>query len=406
MRGSLARAKAYSRDTAPMSIGIVTRSLTRTAGGILPTVREHARGLTAGGRRRVGVYGLAEPGEPDDAGSWAGVDTRRCDVVGPRSFGWSRQLRAHLSNADHDILHLHGLWTYPSVAVDRWRRATRRPTVISPHGMLDAWALANSAWKKRLVRWLFEDRNLADAACLHALNAAEARAIRSLGLRNPIAVIPNGVHLPAGLGVKGASSMPGGAARRTLLFLGRLHAKKGLREAIEAWSIVVARSPEIARTWEFVVAGWDDRGHAAELRALIAARGLAQHVRIVGPLFDAAKDDALRQAAAFILASHSEGLPTSVLEAWAYGLPAFVTDACNLPDGFAHGAAFRITTAPVQIAAVLAARLAEPSTLAHAGQNGRRLVEKSYRWQGVIDALASVYAWLMDGDEPAVLYRE
>ena len=61
--------------------------------------------------------------------------------------------------------------------------------------MLDPWALGNAAWKKRLAGWWFEHARLEGAACLHALNEAEACAIRAYGLSNPICVVPNGVGM-------------------------------------------------------------------------------------------------------------------------------------------------------------------------------------------------------------------
>ncbi len=121
------------------------------------------------------------------------------------------------------------------VAVSGYRARTRSPTVISPRGMLDPWALQNSAWKKRIARLIFEDRNLQGAACLHALNDCEAASMRAFGLGNPIAVIANGVAVPD----LGGERPPrpacfGSDGRRVLLFLGRIHPKKGLAETLDA----------------------------------------------------------------------------------------------------------------------------------------------------------------------------
>ena len=85
---------------------------------------------------------------------------------------------------------------YPSLASRRWSRRVCRPYLVSPHGMLDPWAVRHAAWKKRVAGWWFENAHLAGAACLHALTASEARAIRAYGLTNPICVVPNGVDLP------------------------------------------------------------------------------------------------------------------------------------------------------------------------------------------------------------------
>ena len=128
-------------------------------------------------------------------GAMSGSTFTAC--CGPRAFGYAPELSRALDAARLDLVHTHGLWMYPSVAA-AWRWATRwkRPLVVSPHGMLEPWAVRNSAWKKRIAGWLFENRHLRRAACLHALNDAEYEAIRAYGLTNPVAVIPNGVDLP------------------------------------------------------------------------------------------------------------------------------------------------------------------------------------------------------------------
>ena len=67
---------------------------------------------------------------------------------------------------------------------------------MTPRGMLDPWAVKNSAWKKKIVGWLYEYRNLRSADCIHALCQSEYESIRKFGLKNPVAIIPNGITLP------------------------------------------------------------------------------------------------------------------------------------------------------------------------------------------------------------------
>ena len=123
---------------------------------------------------------------------WGAVGLYVYSGLGPQAFGYAPQLGKALEYGEA------GLGTHPwAVAVSfRSRRAVgstlEKPLVVSPHGMLDPWAVRNSAWKKRIARWLFENPHLRQAACLHALNVDEYQAIRAYGLRNPVAVIPNG----------------------------------------------------------------------------------------------------------------------------------------------------------------------------------------------------------------------
>lgn len=313
---------------------------------------------------------------------------------GPQVFPIAPGIGRLITKADPAILHLHGLWSSLSISALRFQKTHRMPVVVSPHGMLDPWALQNSGWKKKLAMMAFERKALKTASCLHALNDAEAEAIRSLGLRTPIAVIPNGIgkttqRLDAPLDVLRQDH------RRVLLFLGRIHPKKGISELIEAWAILCARSPELQKTWRLVVAGWDDGGHALSLKGRTIALGLEAHITFTGPLFGNDKGAALAQAAAFVLPSYSEGLPMTILEAWSYGLPVFMTDACNLPEAFEAGAAYRISTDPVGLAATLAEGLSAPSDLTCMGERGRMLTEERFAWSTVAKHWAELYSWLL-----------
>jgi poly(glycerol-phosphate) alpha-glucosyltransferase len=261
--------------------------------------------------------------------------------------------------------------------------------------MLDPWALRHSGWKKSLAGALWENSNLSAAACLHALNQPEADAIRAYGLTNPVAVIRNGIDLPEGKSPPPPEWWPD---KRVLLFLGRIHAKKGVVELVEAFARVRAKAPDVADAWSLVIAGWDDGGHKAELAAAISRSGLEGHVLLPGPLYGAEKEAAFASAEAFVLPSYSEGLPMSVLEAWAWMLPVLITDACNLADGFAVGAAIRIENDPAALAATLGETLlSSPAELAAIGARGYEHVAAHYAWPGIANAHEAVYRWMVAG---------
>jgi poly(glycerol-phosphate) alpha-glucosyltransferase len=381
--------------TAPgIAVAIVGASVSRAAGGIFPIMRAHARELARMGMS-VSVLGLTDAFSELDAPAWAPVSPRHFKPV-YRGFAYAPALERELLDAQLDIVHQHGLWLYPSIAVSRWRRRCRRPVVISTQGMLEPWALANSRARKAIAARLFERSNLEHAACLHCSHA-EVEGVRRFGLRNPIAVLPNGADLPR---PGEACARPGWLAddgRQTLLFLGRLHPKKGIRETLDAWALLAASAPDIARRWRLVIAGWDDGGHAESLVAHARTLRIAGDVIFPGEIFGSEKEAALAHADAFILASHSEGLPMAVLEAWAHGLPVLMTRQCNLPEGFAGGAAIEIAATPSRLADALAPFLALPKeALSAIGARGRRLVEARFAWERIGAQIAAVYAWVLD----------
>jgi poly(glycerol-phosphate) alpha-glucosyltransferase len=289
---------------------------------------------------------------------------------------------------------------YPSLASLRWSRGARRPYLVAPHGMLDPWAVQRAVWKKRLVGWWFENAHLAGAACLHALTEGEARALRAYGLANPICVVPNGVDLPK----DPVPAEPRWAAdarqdRKILLFLGRLHAKKGLANLLAAWRDV--RASSAACEWLLVIAGWDQDGFGRQLERMAEAQGIADSVRFVGPQFDDDKAASFARADAFVLPSLSEGLPVAVLEAWSYGLPVLMTGACNLPEGFSAGAALPIGTDRANIAAGLRRLFAlSDAERRDMGACGQAFVHARFSWASVGERMTTVYQWVLGGGPP------
>lgn len=316
-------------------------------------------------------------------------------------------LKATLDRYAPELTHVHGLWSYLSIGVPRWAKTNRVPSVVSPHGMLDAWALANSRWKKRIAAAVFERRHLAQTSCVHALCHSEAESIRAFGVKSPVAVIPNGIDLPQ----PAAEPKPRHrSSRRILLFLGRLHSKKGLKNALRAWE-----GTSENEGWQFVITGWDQNGHEAELKQLCdelklsradcsvdsfleSPERIAASVIFTGAAFGSAKASLLEIASAFILPSFSEGLPMSILEAWAYQLPVLMTEFCNLPEGFKEEAAIRIGTEPPSITEGMNQLFAaSDAELRQIALNGRGLVERKFTWPRIAADMQELYQWIAGG---------
>ena len=383
--------------TAAPRLAIVTGSLSRSAGGLFNSVRMSALALAERGVELI-VIGQESARDDEALVAWRPIEP----VVGPQRFpaaiGRNPAVGATLVESQFDIVHQHGIWEATAHSIDDWRRRSGGKTMLSPRGMLDPWALQNAGWKKKLVGRLWADRNLHGATCLHALNESEATSMRAYGLRNPIAIIPNGTDLPASEAEGNARIGDNGDGRRTLLFLGRIHPKKGLAELIAAWSLLKEYRPEIEQGWRLVLAGWDDGDHLAGYRAQAEAVGL--DIAFPGPAFGAEKAELLRGADAFVMPSFSEGLPMSVLEAWSYGLPVLMSEACNLPVGFAKDAALPAEPgAPTQLAEQIAAALGRDD-LSGFGERGRALVEAQFAWRAIAAQHEAVYRWMVEGGTP------
>jgi poly(glycerol-phosphate) alpha-glucosyltransferase len=372
--------------------GLLTAHLTRSGGGVFTSVRQFARVLEGEPGVRVEVFGPARRGKGLE--EWRPLTPQTSQPVGPRFFSYAPGLGRQIRRAGLDLVHLHGLWMHPSMASLAFTRRTGRPHIVSPHGMLDPWALGNSGWKKRLAAGFFENANLRSAACLHALNAAEAEAIRDYGFSGPVCVIPNGVDLPpAGEAPPAAPWWTKNAPeKKTLLYLGRLHPKKGLPNLLKAWSLV---EEELREEWRLVIAGWDERGHHGALRRMAIALGIEAAVTFPGPVFGEDKRAAFHHCEGFILPSLSEGLPMVLLEAWACGKPVLMTPQCNLPEGFEAGAAVRIEPEEESLREGLTRFLAmEAREREGIGKKGRELAATRFSWKEIGSEMADVYRWV------------
>lgn len=385
-----------------MTVGFLTPSVSRELGGIYEIERHLAKALTQTTPTRVEVVGLKDEHTADDLSEWAPLNPTVLPVFGPTAFGYSPELGNVLQKLDVQLLHLHVLWRYTSLASLRWHRKSGRPHVVTINGMLDPWALNNARWKKRIAGWLYENANLREAACLQVNTQKEYRAVRDFGLDTPVCIIPNGVTLPSeDLAPKAPWTQRIPADQNVLLFLGRIHPKKGIFELVEAWKELREVAPDLADKWSVALVGWDDGGHADRLQSRIAEEELESDMVFLGPMFGEEKHAAFSNANAFVLPSHSEGLPMAVLEAWSYRLPVLLTPGCNLGVGVQRRAAIQTQPDPDRLTRDLRSLLTRSHRQrSDMGNRGRQLVEDRFTWTRVATQMHQVYQWLLGKTPP------
>lgn len=382
-----------------MKVLFLGASNSRGAGGLYATISATTKALLAKDIE-VALLAFNDTHSHEDAKAYGEVPQLCYQRVGLpllSTLGYSRDIHKLIEEYQPDIIHSQGLWMYHSAAVLRYKK--RHPEVkviVQPHGMLDPWAVRNSGWKKRIVGYWYEYENLRRADCIHALCQSEADAIRQFGLKNRIAVIPNGTDLPACSLDEIFARRQNTGGRKTLLFIGRIHPKKGLRELIEALAILKRRLPDLVNEWHVKIAGWDQLKHTAELKTLIDSKNLNDCITLIGPAFGEEKERLLTESSAFILPSFSEGLPMSVLEAWAYALPVVMTPQCNIPEGFTAEAALRCEPKPESIADSLISLFSMPENQrTEIGITGYRLVERQFSWPHIADETIRLYNSLL-----------
>jgi glycosyltransferase involved in cell wall biosynthesis len=290
------------------------------------------------------------------------------------------------------IIHMHGLWRMPNVYPASAVLRTNSLIVLSPRGMLGKAALEFSAAKKQLF-WLLAQRRAARAAsCLHATSRQEYEDIRAFGLRAPIAIIPNGIDVPS-VAPKQRPTDGG----RTLLYLGRLHAKKGLERLLDAWELVGARHPD----WQLDIAGPLDGEYANMLKARIDASA-ASRVRLVGPLYGPEKVKAYRAADLFVLPTLNDNFAMTVAEALAQGTPVISTKGAPWAQLISRGCGWWVDHGSEPLAKAMDEAMSMNwEQLASMGESGRIWMGLDFDWNVVGTSMRSVYVWLCGrGERP------
>lgn len=313
---------------------------------------------------------------------------------GPRRLGRSpalkRWLSANVATGSVDILHTHGMWQMNSIYPAWVSRGSAVKLVASPRGAFSEWAMDYGSRAKRVFWPMLQRPALRRADCFHATSDAEYEDIRRLGFRQPVAVIPNGIDVPADAGGGPASS------RRTLLFLGRIHPAKGLDLLLRSWAQLQESFPD----WDLLIVGGDtgydsNSSYLSALRETAADLGLTR-LRFAGELRGAGKWAAYQQAALFVLPTRSENFAIAVAEALAAGLPAVVTRGAPWRGLVERKAGWWVDiSVEALVMALREAMLLEPRALAAMGQRGREWMRRDFAWDDIGRRMADTYRWLV-----------
>ncbi|WP_372757570.1 glycosyltransferase [Mariniflexile sp.] len=304
-------------------------------------------------------------------------------------LNYSKSLEQQLMITNSDLFHGHGLWQFPVQQMAKIARSKNKPYIITPRGMLEPWALKQGSFKKKLALKLFQYNDLAKATCLHATAPMEVESIRKLGFKNPVAMIPNGVNIedfPTNIPTK--VSVP-----KKILFLSRIHPKKGIENLIEAWSQI---DLNLRKNWVIEIVGNGEEGYIESLQQKIIKHNLQEQICIKPPVFDQDKIMLFREASLFVLPTYSENFGIVVAEAMASYTPIITTkgtpweelNTCNA------GWWIDIGVEPLKKALINAIQTPEDA-LEVMGKNGRKLIKKKYSMEAVADQMLELYHWVL-----------
>ncbi len=330
-------------------------------------------------RRGVDVELWAQDRGGTSLGELSVRQMRRSDVTS--------ELRKFAGQVTRLIVHDHGVWLPWNHSIARSSRHLRVPRVVSPRGMLEPWAMQYRGMKKKFAWHAYQFGDLQAAGLLHATSAAEAGNFKRLGLTSPIIEAPNGVDADAMPCAEHDPYQP----ERVLLFLSRIHPKKGLLDLVTAWSRVQRPG------WKIRVVGADEGNHLHDVRAAVDAAGLGRVFVFTNHLDGAEKWEAYRSADLFVLPSYSENFGLVVAEALGCGLPVITTQATPWAEVADAECGWWIPTGPDALEQALRAAVQlSPAERLAMGLRGRALVRERYTWPAIARLMIEGYEGVLN----------
>lgn len=313
-----------------------------------------------------------------------------------------------------DVVHVHGLWRPCFHRIARQALAQGVPVVWSPHGMLAPWSMRHKRLKKLIAWLLYQKADLGRAAVIHVTSGQEADWVRGLGFRLPLVRAPLGTHLPTTFSPPSA-----GAARRTLLAVGRVHPVKALDRLILAFGKVAGEGTSESivdgATWRLRIVGPDEGGHMAELMALCEKAGLSYadpdgtvhlpsaalaadgstrpRVTFAGPRFGDALSAEYAACDALALVSHTENFGATVVDALAHGKPVVTSTRTPWREVAERGCGLWVENDVGTLAAALRGLFGKIARGEgeEMGRRARALAESGYAWPAVARTLDECY---------------
>ncbi|MCB0207756.1 MAG: glycosyltransferase [Anaerolineae bacterium] len=321
-----------------------------------------------------------------------------------REFAFSRSFTTWLGQhlAEYDLLHVHAIFSYTSTVAMRLARLKGQPYLVSPHGMLADWSLQQGDRKKQLYLKLAERANLNQAQALHFTADLEQQEAAALNLRPPGFVIPLGLAVPAAIpkareALRQHLQLPWDEP--IILFMARLHPKKGLDYLISALSNL------LDRRFTLVIAGSGAPEYEAEVKRMVVRANLQQRTIMPGFVQGYTKDLLLQGADLLALTSHSENFGIAILEALAAGTPVIVTPGVALAPVIQQNTLGYVTELKQQaIVQTLSHVLNHPHERLAIGQKARQFILENYTWDNIAGKLTTLYQTLLDKNATSIFY--
>lgn len=293
-----------------------------------------------------------------------------------------------LKSMSPNLFHAHGIWEFSVNLMSYISVRQKIPYVISTRGMLEPWSLNQKKFKKKIALLAYQYKNIANSDCIHATSKMEAENLRKMGFKNPIAIIPNGVNIDFYKNTKINKSKS-----KKILFLSRIHKKKGLEILIDAWSSI---EENIRENWTIEIVGNGSSNYIKFLHRLIEEKNLKNQIFFSNPVYGKEKLEKFFESDFMVLPTFSENFGIVVAEALSTKLPVITT--LNTPWDIINekecGICIELNKCNL-INAIVSLMLKEKQSLIRLGENGRNLIKKDYNNDNLGIKMNLLYEWLL-----------
>lgn len=305
-------------------------------------------------------------------------------------FKLKKQVATLLDEIRPDIVHSNGIWEPQSYIMQRESQKRGIKFLITPHGMMEPWCVHNKAWKKKIALTLYQQKSIREADYLYATTNQERDNMLLWHEKTPIAVIP------LGIGVDDIKPKMSWNKQKKVLFLSRIHVKKGIEFLLEA----IKELKEQTEGYQFVIAGDGEPSYVEGLKQRVADYGLSDRVKFVGGVYGEQKYDLYREADFFVLPTYCENFGYVIAEALAVGTPVVTTQETPWQSLETTHSGYWVPLQQQAITQAVAKMLAkDEDELKVMGQNARKLIETQCNSAIVAERTVELYRKMLDKNE-------
>ena len=311
------------------------------------------------------------------------------------------ELERILLNGHYDLVHAQGIWLPIYNKMAKILRMHGIPYVMTPRGALEPWCLEQKKWKKKIAMWLYQKKDLQKAAAILTTANMEAQHLRELGIKAPLAVIPNGIDVSE-YECRPADCLS--SIKKEIMFLSRIHQKKGIEILINVWEKLRNDFPD----WNVVIAGNGEEAYIEQLKSMITSKGLDGCMEIIPPVFGKEKHKLYCESSLFVLPTYSENFGMVVAEALACGVPVVTTNGTPWQELNDEKIGWCVDLSEENIENAIRNALSLPAEELFAmGQKGSKHINNNYLYTSVAKKNIELYKWILEGgDMPDFMYNE